>query len=133
MSGGSGSRSFNLKIVDVQPASVDLFVLVRCLFYNSHRRPGRLELMVPCNSIVSQLCYNLIMLDSQKRLRITLESHGEKHTFESWQDDYTAKELIEAFKHLMVAATYPPSILSDEEGAWEWHEKQSEGEDEGQD
>lgn len=63
------------------------------------------------------------MLDSQKKLRITLESYGEKHTFESYQDDYNATELLDEFKHLMVAAGYPPSILSDEEGTWEWHEK----------
>lgn len=64
------------------------------------------------------------MLDSQKKLRITLEMHGEKYVYEDWSDDQNATDLLDAFKRLMVAATYPPSILSDDEGTWEWHERE---------
>lgn len=60
------------------------------------------------------------MLDASKKLRITLESHGEKYVFESWSDDYNAGELLDIFKRMMVAATYSPSILSAEDGRWEW-------------
>lgn len=60
------------------------------------------------------------MLDANKKLRITLESGGTKHVFESWHDGFTADELLLEFKRLMVASSYPPSILSDEEGTWEW-------------
>ena len=55
--------------------------------------------------------------------RITLEIHGSKYTAETPFSDNNADELLDIFKRLMVQATYPPSILSDEEGDWEWHEK----------
>lgn len=54
--------------------------------------------------------------------RITLEIHGNKYTAETSFSDNNANELLDMFKRLMVQATYPPSILSDEEGSWEWHE-----------
>lgn len=58
------------------------------------------------------------MLDSQKRIRITLEMHGNKFSWEGSFDDLDSGELIDQFKRLMVAEGYPPSILNDEGGEW---------------
>lgn len=62
-------------------------------------------------------------MENSKHTRITLEIHGEKYVAETPHWDLNANELLDMFKRLMVCATYPPSILSDEEGSWEWHEK----------
>ena len=61
-------------------------------------------------------------MEEKYKTKITLELHGEKFTVETNHWDYNADELLDMFKRLMVCATYPPSILSDEEGSWEWHE-----------
>lgn len=44
-------------------------------------------------------------------MRIILEMHDEKYTFESQQDDYTSNEVKEIFSRLLVQATYPPSVI----------------------
>lgn len=49
-------------------------------------------------------------------MRITLEMHDEKYTFESQQDDYTSSEVKEIFSRLLVQATYPPSVIDPAEG-----------------
>ena len=54
--------------------------------------------------------------------RVTLEIHGEKYVAELRHTDQNANELLDVFKRLMVVATFPPSILSDDEGRWEWVE-----------
>lgn len=61
-------------------------------------------------------------MEEKYKTKITLELHGEKYTVETNHWDYNADELLDMFKRLMVCATYPPSILSDEEGSWEWHD-----------
>lgn len=49
-------------------------------------------------------------------MRITLEMHDEKYTFESQQDDYNSNEVKEIFSRLLVQATYPPSVIDPAEG-----------------
>ena len=33
-------------------------------------------------------------------------------------------EVLEEFKGLMIASGFPPTILNDDYGRWEWHEKE---------
>lgn len=49
-------------------------------------------------------------------MKITLEMHNEKYTFESQQDDYNSNEVKEIFSRLLVQATYPPSVIEPAEG-----------------
>lgn len=49
-------------------------------------------------------------------MRIILEMHDEKYTFESQQDDYNSNEVKEIFSRLLVQATYPPSVIDPAEG-----------------
>lgn len=57
------------------------------------------------------------------KTKIILEYQGERHTLEMPLQDYTADDLKSAFTHLLVAATFPPSVLDDEDGGhWEWVE-----------
>ena len=53
-------------------------------------------------------------------IEIVLVNNGETYTAENLNWDLSGEELLTAFKRLMVAAGYPPSILSDEYGEWKW-------------
>lgn len=44
-------------------------------------------------------------------MKITLEMHDEKYTFESQQDDYNSNEVKEIFSRLMVQAGFAPNVL----------------------
>ena len=55
------------------------------------------------------------MLDQPKKLRITFESYGCKYVYESPQNDFTADELIDIFKHILVAEGFPACILDSPE------------------
>ena len=55
-------------------------------------------------------------------MRITLELHGCKYIVEETGDDFNAQEMKEIFSRLMVAATFPPSVIEDGEGHWEYKE-----------
>lgn len=60
-----------------------------------------------------------------KPVRIELELGGVIYRVENLPWDIDGDELLDEFKHLMVAAGFPPTMLDDEEGHWEWirHEK----------
>ena len=51
---------------------------------------------------------------------ITLTMHGIKHTVEGLDWDSSADDLVDAFKRLLIGATFPPSILDDECGHYEY-------------
>ena len=51
---------------------------------------------------------------------ITLTMHGVTHTVEGLDWDSSADDLIDAFKRLLVGAAFPPSILNDEDGGYEY-------------
>ena len=51
---------------------------------------------------------------------IVLEMHGEKYSIEGMPWDSGADELLDAFKRLMVCATFSPTILNDECGHYEY-------------
>ena len=53
-------------------------------------------------------------------MKITLEIHGCIYTVEQCGNDYTADELKEVFSRLLVSATFPPSVIEDGEGSWEY-------------
>lgn len=53
-------------------------------------------------------------------MKIVLQSGEETYTVEGLPWDSGAEDLIKKFKELLVAAGYPASILSDEEGQWVW-------------
>ena len=51
-------------------------------------------------------------------IEIVLVNNGETYTAENLDWDLNGEELLAAFKRLMVAAGYPPSVLNNEEGRW---------------
>ena len=53
---------------------------------------------------------------------ITLKLHGQEYSVKNLDWDIDGDELMDEFKGLMVAAGFAPSIMSNEEGSWEWHE-----------
>ena len=53
-------------------------------------------------------------------MKITLEMHNYKHSYESEYEDFNAMELKEAFERLMVCAGYPPSVINLEDGKYEF-------------
>lgn len=53
---------------------------------------------------------------------ISLTMHGRTYTAEGIDWDSTGEELLDEFKGLMVASGFAPSIMSNEDGSWEWHE-----------
>lgn len=55
-------------------------------------------------------------------MKIVLEHYDKKYTVESQANDYNAKEMKEYFNRLLVMAGYPPSVLEEEGGHWEWIE-----------
>lgn len=55
-------------------------------------------------------------------MKIILEHYDEKYIVESQANDYNSKEMKERFNRLLVMAGYPPSVLEEEGGHWEWVE-----------
>lgn len=53
-------------------------------------------------------------------MKITLEIHGCTYSTQQDGHDYTADELKEVFSRLLVSATFPPSVIEDGEGSWEY-------------
>lgn len=53
-------------------------------------------------------------------VKITLEMHGREHSISGLEWDIDSKELLNAFKRLMVLAGFSPYVLDDEDGHWEW-------------
>ena len=53
---------------------------------------------------------------------IILKTHGQTYKVDNIDWDSSAEDLLEEFRGLMVASGFPPSILSNEYGRWEWHE-----------
>ena len=45
---------------------------------------------------------------------------GVTYKIENLPWDIDGDELLDEFKHLMVAAGFSPTMLDDEEGHWEW-------------
>ena len=64
------------------------------------------------------------MVDSKlyESVAISLRIHGRTYTVEGLDWDINGKELLDEFKGLMVASGFPPSIMNNENGYWEWHE-----------
>lgn len=60
------------------------------------------------------------MENTSYRTRITLEFQGERYTVEMPLQDYIANDLKAAFSRLLVAATFPPSVIDEAGGHWEW-------------
>lgn len=54
--------------------------------------------------------------------RITIEYDERKIIIED-QRLVAADEWLDAFKRALVGLTFPASVLDDEEGYWEWHER----------
>lgn len=54
---------------------------------------------------------------------ITLCVNGQTYSADNINWDTNADELLEQFKRLMVAAGYPPTVLNDEEGFWEYKDR----------
>lgn len=44
-------------------------------------------------------------------MKITLELHDAKITYESPSDDYDASELKEIFSRMLVQVTFPPQVI----------------------
>lgn len=44
-------------------------------------------------------------------MKLQLELYNETYTIESAQNDYSANELMEKFSRLLVAASFPPSVI----------------------
>ena len=55
-----------------------------------------------------------------KPVRIELELCGVTYRIENLPWDIDGDELLDEFKHLMVATGFPPTMLDDEDGHWEW-------------
>ena len=55
-------------------------------------------------------------------VKISLTMHGVTHTVDGMPWDSDAEELIDAFKRLLIGATFSPSILDDEYGHYEYIE-----------
>lgn len=51
---------------------------------------------------------------------ITLCVNGRKYTAEGLDWDITAEDLLDNFKHLLVAAEYSLTVLNDEDGGYEY-------------
>lgn len=49
-------------------------------------------------------------------MKITLEMHDAKYTYESNSDEYTANEMKEIFSRMLVQATYSPSVIDLSDG-----------------
>ena len=49
-------------------------------------------------------------------MKLTLELYDTKYTVETDHDDYCADELKEIFSRMLVAATFPPSVIEDKDG-----------------
>ena len=49
-------------------------------------------------------------------MKIVLELHGDKYTFESERDDYASNELKEIFSRMLVQATFSPNVIDLAEG-----------------
>ena len=56
-------------------------------------------------------------------VKIELQMDGVTYKIENLSWDIGGEELLEKFKQLMVAAGFPPSILDNEDGCWEWVRK----------
>lgn len=53
-------------------------------------------------------------------IKISLTMHGVTHTVDGLNWDSSAEDLVDAFKRLLVGATFPPTILDDEDGHYEY-------------
>lgn len=53
-------------------------------------------------------------------ITITLKMHGVTHTVEGLDWDCSAEDLVDAFKRLLIGATFPPTVLNDEWGHYEY-------------
>lgn len=53
-------------------------------------------------------------------MKITIEHYGSVATYDFGYEDVNAKELITKFTELMVASGFPPSVIHDEDGHYEW-------------
>lgn len=58
----------------------------------------------------------------QNKINITLEINGVAHSVQGLSDGSSAVELIDAFKRLLIGATFSPSILDDGYGHYEYIE-----------
>ena len=47
-------------------------------------------------------------------MKITIEAHKKKHTFESQYDDFTTSEIIEIITNLLISAGYDYKNIKDE-------------------
>lgn len=56
-------------------------------------------------------------------IKIVFTHHGQTYTVENIDWDADADEVLEEFKGLMIASGFPPTILNDDYGRWEWHEE----------
>lgn len=66
------------------------------------------------------------MLKENPPAKIVLEMHGHTYSVDGLPWDADADELINAFKRLLVSATFPATILNDEYGHYEWVENKPE-------